>query len=298
MIKVDLDKNLEKIIISSFKKGFNEIILQPDKEILFLNFKNGNLYSIPFTDLKIKINDNLILKYTENIIGIDNMDKANFVKTFRILNYDFLIRVYSFYNKGKRNIDIKILNYKINNLSDYVNGIQNFDKKQKKDFYLNLLKTDLNRGSITIVASQTENTRKNFFYSIINEINKTKTSKIVSYENTIENLVIDNKSLVFQSKYIEDDSKEYVRFLNPDYIFFHNTVDKKILIEALSLANSGKKVYISTKSTDFDKNKKNFIKYLEQEILGYEVFEEYFLNFITLSNFNGNTFIYKVQDGI
>jgi Tfp pilus assembly pilus retraction ATPase PilT len=295
MIKINIDKQLEKIIDRAFETGFKEISFENEKPIIFMKFSNNGLEFQEFNIPNLKIDINLIEKFSQNISSIENKDKENFVKTFVTPINKKLCRAYIFRNQNGKTINIKILDQNLEDLKTYVAKVSNMTNEKKGDFYNEILK---NSGGIVVVSSQTENLKKNFLYSIMEEINKTKTSKIISFEEPVEQLLVNKKSFVYQMKYLEE-SIGYIRFLTPDYVFIHETMNKEILLNAIRMANSGVKVFISSPNTDAERNLVNIINYLDGEILGLETFEHLFKFFITLATDKyGNNLIWKVSDTI
>jgi Tfp pilus assembly pilus retraction ATPase PilT len=228
MIKIDLDKMLEKIIDKCSENKFTEITLEQDKNIIFMRFMNNLLETEEFSLPNLKIDYNLVEKYTQNLVGIDNKDKDNYVKTFLTPVNKILCRVYIYKNQHGRMINIKILDHSVEDFKNYISKIPNATAEEKGIYYNEILK---NKNSIIIISAQTENLKRNFAYSIIEEINKNKVSKIISFEDPIEQLIVNKKSFVHQMTYFKD-AINYVRFLTPDYVFIHENLDKEILLSS------------------------------------------------------------------
>ena len=291
MIKYDINKSLEKIINDASSEGFKEIIIEPNKDIYFLKFINNKLEKQIYNKINVKNDVNTISNFVQSLVGIDNKDKENFINTFLTPTNKILCRSYTFKNQNERVINIKILDHEIEKFSNYINEME-IENINKKEIYKNIL--EVKTGGIVIISSQTENVKKNFYYSIIEEINNAKVSKILSFEYPIERIISNKNSFIFQSKF-QNDSIDYVRFLNPDYVFIDKHLNKEILIDAINMANSGIKVFISTNNTDFDKNIIYTKDYLKGEILGFETFEKIFKYFIIISNQNKKTFIHDIK---
>ena len=286
-----IDKELINILKEAKDLNFNEIIFEEDNNILFSKYTNNKLITLPY-EFKGKLNKNKLTNYFKSLNT--NTDITNrFVETYIYNNpkenTNLFFRLYVYFNRNKIIMNYKLFNNFCFDIKKYFQNIYdskytNNSEKIKK-LYANIVNPFLN--GIYIISAQTTNVKKNFLYSLIEEINNlSQKSKVIMYENIIEKIIYPKNSLIYQIKM--DNIKNIKlddRFINPDVLIIEEEFNDQILLNALNLANEGRKVFLTTNLTDFN----SLQNYIEQTLNSNNLIFNYFLeNFKTFLLFKTN----------
>lgn len=273
---------LEYAVINKFQEIYIENI-DNIKNIVFFSFADKKLVIE-----KEKLSENFDI--SKNIILEEiyrkKLSSNNYVCIWRVAEdttnilENLFIKVYLFENKNKISLYIKLLNYSIPLLEKI---LINYKKNENKDYLqkiYNILINSIFKG-INVISSNSHNAIKLFLYSVINEINKKTTIKVLSYEDIIEKNIESKNSIVLQKEY-NDKILEEVKIINPNIILIEKEIDEEILYIAYKLVSWNKKIFLITSSTET----KDFTNKIEQVCNKYGIlstnFNENTLSFITL----------------
>jgi len=199
-------------------------------------------------------------------------------------------------------MNIKLLSSDYFDIRKYfvnINDTKYKSPEKIKELYKEIV--DPNVSGLYIISSQTVNVRKNFLYSVVEEINKLQQkTKIIIYEKIIEKIIESKNSLIFQMELNnEEDILIDDRFINPDVVLIESEFNEKILLSSLSIASEGRKVFITTNYTDFQSLQSYIEKLLDKNNLVFNYFTENFKKFLVLKAYNRKIYmqsIYSITD--
>jgi len=273
---------LEYAIINKFQEIYIENI-ETIKNIVFFSFTNKKLI---IEEEKISENFDISKEIKFEEVYYKNLSDNNDIYIWQIIEdttsilKNLFIKVYLFNNKNKTSLYIKLLNYSIPILEKIIIKYDKVkDKKSLQKIYNILINSNLK--GINIISANSHNAIKLFLYSIMNDINKKTTVKILSYEDIVEKNIESKKSIILQKEF-NNSVLEEIKIINPDIILIEKEIDEEILYIAYKLVSWNKKVFLITSSTET----KDFTNKIEQVCKKYNIlstnFNENTLSFITL----------------
>lgn len=280
---------------SNQKRKYNEILIS-DKVTFIKDYRTD----FEVENIKIDITE----KEKEEILEIlcENQNRNN---VFKIYNKEYQkkkysIKFYIYQNKDKYNISIKVLD------DAYIYPLKYFEERMFGteiitgfDYFRKSL-LDKSKKGIYIISGNEVFKRKNFLYTLINELNKSKNSasKILFLEDKIE-YSFENKFCLITQKEFKIDELEYINYLNPQYIIIETNLNKKIINLAIDNALNGKKVILITNNTvkkSLEQYIRNSLVDSEEGINNLEIFQEIFQFYVKLSkNEKGDTIVESVE---
>lgn len=261
---------------------YNEILLNDN--ITFLNAYRDEFSVCKYDDktYTTKTIDKII-----NLLITDEIEKEK--KTiYKILEYnyngiDYILKMLIYDNFDRRNINIKILYgsfiYPIKKFSKSIEEKEELSKKFS--LFLQKIKNKY-KGGLYIVSFEETFKKKNFLYSLINELNENIDSKIISLEDIIELDYKNNKSYITQQTYTPE-LLENVKYFGAHYLFIEKELTSHILDYSIKNALNNLNVILITQQTD--KNKIiNYIKNVlsNDKIINYEDLKKIDTNIIFL----------------
>lgn len=184
------------------------------------------------------VSDNTLM--TELILSLLNADQKEKIKVDKELDFSVStdsarFRANMFYQKGLlacslRVVLPKIPNFKELNLPDIFNSLIDF------------------RQGFVLVTGPTGHGKSTTVASVLNEINKTKTSHIITIEDPMEYVIEPQKSIISQRE-IGVDTKSFRKALksclrqDPNVVFVGEMRDLETISSALTIAETGHLVF-------------------------------------------------------